>query len=57
MLENYFISKFLSIFEMFDLKKELLAPCGLYCGVCRIYKAHRDNDLKFKKEILPTLND
>lgn len=42
---------------MVEVKKELLAPCGLYCGVCRIYKAHKDNDLDFKKEILPTLND
>lgn len=57
MLENYFTSKYWSIFEMSDVKKELLAPCGLYCGVCRIYKAHRDNDLEFKKQILPTLND
>lgn len=41
---------------MVDIKEELLAPCGLYCGVCRIYLAHKDNDLEFKKEILPTLN-
>ena len=31
----------------------LLAPCGLYCGVCRVYIAHRDNNLKFKQELLP----
>ncbi|MFW9876671.1 MAG: DUF3795 domain-containing protein [Candidatus Thorarchaeota archaeon] len=42
---------------MVEVKKELLAPCGLYCGVCRIYKAHQEKDIKFKKEILPTLND
>ncbi|MFX0155459.1 MAG: DUF3795 domain-containing protein [Candidatus Hodarchaeota archaeon] len=39
---------------MTDIKRELLSPCGLYCGVCRIYKAHKDNDLEFKKEILHT---
>ncbi|MFX1463639.1 MAG: DUF3795 domain-containing protein [Promethearchaeota archaeon] len=42
---------------MDEIEKDLLAPCGLYCGVCRIYKAHKDNDLEFKREILPTLND
>ena len=38
---------------MVDVKKELLAPCGLYCGVCSIYIAHRDNNLKFKKKLMP----
>lgn len=38
---------------MVDIKKELLSPCGLYCGVCRVYIAHRDNDIKFKQELLP----
>ena len=38
---------------MVDVKNELLAPCGLYCGVCRVYIAHRDNDIEFKQEILP----
>jgi len=38
---------------MVNVKKELLAPCGLYCGVCSIYIAHRDNNLKFKKRLLP----
>jgi len=38
---------------MVNVKKELLAPCGLYCGVCSIYIAHRDNNLKFKKKLLP----
>ena len=38
---------------MVNIKKELLAPCGLYCGVCSIYIAHRDNNLKFKKALLP----
>ncbi len=56
MLENYFTSSW-SIIKMSDVKKELLAPCGLYCGVCRIYQAHRDNNLEFKKDVLPTLKD
>ncbi|MFX1337763.1 MAG: DUF3795 domain-containing protein [Promethearchaeota archaeon] len=38
---------------MVDVKKELLAPCGLYCGVCSIYIAHRDNNLKFKEKLMP----
>ena len=38
---------------MVDVKKELLAPCGLYCGVCSIFIAHRDNNLKFKKRLMP----
>ncbi len=33
---------------MVEIKKELLAPCGLYCGVCSIYIADRDNNTKFK---------
>jgi hypothetical protein len=35
------------------VQKELLAPCGLYCGVCSIYIAHRDNNLKFKEKLFP----
>lgn len=38
---------------MVDVKKELLAPCGLYCGVCSIYIAHRDKNKKFKEKLLP----
>ena len=38
---------------MVEVKKELLSPCGLYCGVCSIYMAHRDNNLKFKQVLLP----
>ena len=33
------------------IKNELLAPCGLYCGVCAILIAHRDNNLKFKERL------
>jgi hypothetical protein len=36
-----------------EIKKELLAPCGLYCGVCAIMIAHRDNNQKFKERLAP----
>lgn len=32
-------------------KDDLLAPCGLYCGVCGILVAHRDNNAKFKERL------
>ena len=35
------------------VNKELLAPCGLYCGVCAILMAHRDNNQKFKEILAP----
>ena len=25
---------------------DFISPCGLYCGVCAIYIAHRDNNIK-----------
>ncbi len=28
--------------------RELMAPCGLYCGACGIYIAHRDGNEKFR---------
>jgi hypothetical protein len=28
--------------------KDLMAPCGLYCGVCGVYIATRDGNEKFK---------
>jgi hypothetical protein len=31
---------------------DFVAPCGLYCGVCAIYMAHRDNNRKFKERLL-----
>jgi predicted RNA-binding Zn-ribbon protein involved in translation (DUF1610 family) len=31
---------------------DFLAPCGLYCGVCAIYMAHRDNNQKFKQRLV-----
>ena len=30
---------------------ELAAPCGLYCGVCGILYAHRDQNIKFKEKL------
>jgi len=32
-------------------KGQLAAPCGMYCGVCAIYIAHRDDNLKFKERL------
>lgn len=32
-------------------KKNFAAPCGLYCGVCGILIAHRDNNQKFKEKL------
>jgi len=37
---------------MTNINKNLLAPCGLYCGVCAIHIAERDNNLKFKKRLV-----
>jgi hypothetical protein len=34
-----------------DIKKEWLAPCGLYCGVCAIMMAHRDDNQKLKERL------
>jgi hypothetical protein len=34
--------------------KRLMAPCGLYCGTCGIYIAHRDGNVKFR-DILAAL--
>ena len=33
------------------INPDFIAPCGLYCGVCAIYKAHRDNNQKFKERL------
>jgi hypothetical protein len=32
-------------------KQKLAAPCGLYCGVCSIRIAHRDDNLKLKERL------
>ena len=33
------------------MKRELLAPCGLYCGVCGVYMADRDGNQKLKEKL------
>lgn len=35
-----------------SINPDFISPCGLYCGVCAIYMAHRDNNLKFKERLL-----
>lgn len=37
---------------MDGVERELLAPCGLYCGVCAVLIAHRDRNEKFKERLL-----
>ena len=32
-------------------QKELLAACGMYCGVCGVLIAHRENNMKFKERL------
>ena len=34
------------------INTDFVAPCGLYCGVCAIYMAHRDNNQKFKERLV-----
>ena len=34
------------------INPDLISPCGLYCGVCAIYIAHRDNNQKFKERLV-----
>lgn len=34
-----------------EINPAFASPCGLYCGVCAIYIAHRDNNQKFKKRL------
>ena len=31
---------------------DLVSPCGLYCGVCAIHIAHRDNNQKLKQRLV-----
>jgi hypothetical protein len=31
---------------------KFISPCGLYCGVCAIYIAHRDNNIKLKEGLV-----
>lgn len=34
-----------------EINPDFISPCGLYCGVCAIYIAHRDNNQKFKERL------
>lgn len=34
------------------INPDFVSPCGLYCGVCAIHIAHRDNNLKFKQGLV-----
>ena len=34
------------------INPDFVSPCGLYCGVCAIYIAHRDNNQKFKERLV-----
>ena len=35
-----------------EINPDFISPCGLYCGVCAIYIAHRDNNQKFKERLV-----
>jgi hypothetical protein len=37
---------------MSNINQDLLAPCGLYCGVCAIYIADKNNNIKFKEKLV-----
>ena len=34
------------------INQDFVSPCGLYCGVCAIYIAHRDNNQKLKEKLV-----
>ena len=34
------------------INPDFVAPCGLYCGVCAIYMADRDDNEKFKQRLV-----
>ncbi|MFX1281620.1 MAG: DUF3795 domain-containing protein [Promethearchaeota archaeon] len=38
---------------MVKIRKELLSPCGLYCGVCAVYLAYTSNENGFKRKLFP----
>jgi hypothetical protein len=35
-----------------ESRNHFLAPCGLYCGVCGVYYATRDNNVAFMEKLL-----
>ena len=37
---------------MIEIHPEYIAPCGLYCGVCRIRQATEENDLEYLKRLV-----
>ena len=39
------------------INQNLLAPCGLYCGVCGVYYATRDKNEKFMKLLVSFYQD
>ncbi|RLC19787.1 MAG: DUF3795 domain-containing protein, partial [Deltaproteobacteria bacterium] len=34
------------------INPNFVSPCGLYCGVCAIHIADRDNNEKFKESLV-----
>jgi predicted RNA-binding Zn-ribbon protein involved in translation (DUF1610 family) len=38
--------------KMLKINPDFMAPCGLYCGVCAIYIADRDHNIKFKERLV-----
>jgi len=34
------------------INPDFIAPCGLYCGVCAVYIAHRDDNRKLKERLV-----
>lgn len=38
------------------VNQDLLAPCGLYCGVCGVYIATKDDSEKFKERLSAVYN-
>ena len=38
------------------MNNKLFAPCGLYCGVCGVYIADRDNNQKLKDKLAAAYN-
>jgi len=39
-----------------EVRKELLAPCGLYCGVCGVLIATQDQNPKFRERLSTVYN-
>lgn len=37
---------------MTEINPEHIAPCGLYCGVCRIHHATQENDLAYLERLV-----